>query len=458
MSMEPKILVKQSVIKLSITLVSIVSFFSLFTLLGYALNAEYIYRPIENGAATNPVTAILFLLLSLDILFVTPRKKVRHALGVLALLIAGVYLFAEWVEWLLPLEITKDISPFSEVVKSEQLAGLNNEMGINTLLMFSFLLLSCYFRKCHQVSLSQIFGFLTLFFPLLSITGYAYQIENFHGQMSLITTILGMLLTGANLLVRSKKGILGYFWRQGEDVREARMKVLLSYFVPFVLGYTVLQTTIASSVMSLFSLMVMMACWLGIAFVIYDMVLRAKHEKSIAVLTRRLTKVERHDVLTDMLNRHVFMTELQQSMVEEHALDNSLWVMNVDIDNMRKINQDCGFSFGDQVIAEMGKLMQDSLPAKLNLVRFDGDSYLVVVKQAHLDLIWSLAEKLRHHLTEQLYRKYRQTITVSIGVAYQESGSEINFAISKAEMATLQAKKKGKNQVFFSSDKVYQFS
>lgn len=458
MSIEPHVLIKQTAIKLAMIFSFIVCFFSLTILLGYAVDAEFIYRPIANGAATHPVTAILFLLFSLDLIFISPQKKMRYVLGILALLIAGVYLFAEWVEWLIPITFISELSPFTQVVEADRLVGMSNEIGVNTLLMFSLLLVSCYFRKCNQFSLSQIFAFLTLFFPLLSITGYAYQIENFHGQMSLITTILGFFLTGANLLVRSKKGVLSYLYRQGEKIQEARWKVLLSYALPFVLGYIGLQTTIATTLMSVFGLMVMMACWLGIAFVIYDTVLRADHEKQNNALIAQMNQVQRCDRLTKLLDRQVYMNELQTQLLSQHAIERSVWVMNIDIDNMKKINQHSGFAFGDRVITDMATLLKGSLPAYCFLVRFDGDSYLVVTRQANLDSIWSLAEKLRHHLNDQLYRKYQQTMTVSIGIAYQDDYEQVDFAISKAEMATVEAKKKGKNQVYFSSDKIYEFN
>ena len=173
----------------------------LLVLCGYVLDVESLYRPIEGGAATNPITAILFILLGYSL--VSPKKyQLGRLISALLIMLITVVRILSFV---FQNELYAYFMPFQNIVFFEQSQGKSNNLGINSAVMF--FLLSCsivaYYFKAFR--LSQFIAFFSINIPLISIIGYAYDVDNIYGQMSLYTTSFGLILSVSTLLLTANK-------------------------------------------------------------------------------------------------------------------------------------------------------------------------------------------------------------------------------------------------------------
>lgn len=98
------------------------------------------------------------------------------------------------------------ITPFAETINSELEAGMSNSMGENTAVMMICLSSALLFGNLNKVMIAQFFAFIGLAVPMLSIIGYAYGIDKFFGQMSILTTTYGIFLGISVLFIHAKYG------------------------------------------------------------------------------------------------------------------------------------------------------------------------------------------------------------------------------------------------------------
>jgi two-component system cell cycle response regulator len=145
------------------------------------------------------------------------------------------------------------------------------------------------------------------------------------------------------------------------------------------------------------------------------------------------------DALTGTHNR-LYLVEEGQDFLTDRA---DGWVMIIDLDHFKVINDTKGHLIGDQVLIAMGKLLnhhfQDGLPA-----RFGGEEFVVLAHGADLP---ERTEALRSAV-EQL-RPSGIDVTVSIGLVSTQdySTEDLNTLLGLADKALYAAKDAGRNKV-----------
>lgn len=152
-------------------------------------------------------------------------------------------------------------------------------------------------------------------------------------------------------------------------------------------------------------------------------------------LSRRLIEQEQaylsnHDELTGLWNLHSFQ-KYQQSLQEESLI--SLGVAAVDINGLKRINNHYGHTFGDDVIRQTARMLQDIF-AEGRAYRFAGDEFLVVCENLSL-------EKFEQHISE--LREQMQMIypdCLSIGHAWADSEIHLSSLMAHSDERMLVAK------------------
>ncbi len=173
-------------------------------------------------------------------------------------------------------------------------------------------------------------------------------------------------------------------------------------------------------------------------------VLLDRQEISTALISFR--KKALYDPLTQIYNRSAFFDLLQRQIAgtDNHPVNLALLMM--DIDNFKKINDTFGHVSGDSVLAQMGKILQESLRQDDTPVRYGGEEFTVLVPQANLLQIFRVAEKLRCKIADHDFGIDAQ-VTVSIGGTLYRPGEGAESFIHRADEALYVAKRQGKNTV-----------
>jgi diguanylate cyclase (GGDEF)-like protein len=161
------------------------------------------------------------------------------------------------------------------------------------------------------------------------------------------------------------------------------------------------------------------------------------------------------DSLTGAYNRG-FLTELFPGLLQFAVeADTPLTILLCDIDQFKVINDLNGHVQGDRVLKTVAQLLMENLrSATDNLVRYGGDEFLVVLRNAEIEGAARLAERLRIKIENLTFPEVDEGITCSFGVAelaptdFAEEGKDAAVVlVARADKCLYQAKQQGKNQV-----------
>ncbi|MBO4982323.1 MAG: GGDEF domain-containing protein [Lachnospiraceae bacterium] len=152
---------------------------------------------------------------------------------------------------------------------------------------------------------------------------------------------------------------------------------------------------------------------------------------------------------------------LNKKAATEYAIDRlklagetPCWIIIMDIDDFKNINDSFGHLFGDQVIRFAADTLQAVVGTRGVVGRFGGDEFFVMLDQINTredlkTLIKTVVKKIAYEYDPKL------RITASIGVSqYPTDGTDFGELFGKADKALYIAKEKGKNRhIIYEEDK-----
>ena len=124
----------------------------------------------------------------------------------------------------------------------------------------------------------------------------------------------------------------------------------------------------------------------------------------------------------------------------------------IDIDNFKKINDNYGHSCGDMVIKELCDVIRNHCHARDMLFRFGGEEFIIFAentdcKESIISLIESIMEEVRCY---KFGGKKQLSVTVSVGACHKKSELNIDKVISLADQAMYLVKNNGKDNYMIS--------
>lgn len=150
------------------------------------------------------------------------------------------------------------------------------------------------------------------------------------------------------------------------------------------------------------------------------------------------------DAGTGLLNKRAW-TEytIEQLNRKDHS---TRWLVIIDIDDFKHINDTYGHIFGDQVIRRVAEIMQMLVGQRGVIGRFGGDEYVILLeKVATREQLKILLKTIAKEFALAFDPKIH--VTASIGVSeYPVDGAEYEELMRKADKALYLAKEKGKNR------------
>lgn len=241
--------------------------FAGLSLTGYAFGVEGLYRPISHGAATNPLTAMCLVLVGLSLYGNKEQPYssiIQGSVSIVVLCMASIRI----IDVLQKTNLSSIITPFYEVVVKELAQGKSNSMGINTALMLFSVSLSIFFYKLNLKSWSQFVASISLVFPMTTFLGYAYGMDKFYGQMSMLTASIGAVVTTSTLFLTADLGVLNLLLSSSKHAKSARFHFSLGHLLPILVGYFLVKTLVTTK-LSMLSLGVISLCWLSVLFIAF---------------------------------------------------------------------------------------------------------------------------------------------------------------------------------------------
>lgn len=152
-----------------------------------------------------------------------------------------------------------------------------------------------------------------------------------------------------------------------------------------------------------------------------------------------------HDVLTSLPNRYLFFDRLTQSINQAKRYGYELAVVYLDLDNFKSVNDLYGHAIGDQLLIQVGNLLQKHIRESDTVARIGGDEFVILIENiTNYEEVVSLIERILPELSgEWADNLPANCVTASIGVGiYPKDGTDATQLVKAADDAMYEAKKK----------------
>ncbi len=159
-----------------------------------------------------------------------------------------------------------------------------------------------------------------------------------------------------------------------------------------------------------------------------------------------------HDALTNLPNRLKIENYLERKINLSMVHKKPIFVLFIDIDNFKTINDSLGHDVGDELIIECAKILDKLVGKDSMLARTGGDEFVIVsVYEDVIQGATKLSEKIIHAFQDPVETNmYKLNITVSIGISiYPDDSADFRRLFKYADTAMYEAKDKGRNNYQF---------
>ncbi|MDQ2069238.1 GGDEF domain-containing protein [Natronospira bacteriovora] len=147
------------------------------------------------------------------------------------------------------------------------------------------------------------------------------------------------------------------------------------------------------------------------------------------------------DGLTGCLNRsgldHFLDVELQRAERSRQPLS----VILLDVDNLKRVNDECGHAIGDRMLTVLAGILNDRLRGVDRVARLGGDEFVVILPDTNA----SGAETVRAKIEDGLNRA-AMAPGVSMGVSEYRPGDNRGQLLDRADQAMYRCKAARKKQ------------
>jgi diguanylate cyclase (GGDEF)-like protein len=158
-----------------------------------------------------------------------------------------------------------------------------------------------------------------------------------------------------------------------------------------------------------------------------------------------------YDRVTSLPNRALFLDRLSRALAPQAKADIAgLYVLLIDIDRFKTVNEALGHEAGDNLLTVIGRRLGTEMGTGDSLARMPGDQFAVLFAGGEVgrDIV-AFSEALRKAVARPINLDSREIfLTASIGVASaREDGVSAEQMLKDAAIALYEAKRRGVDQV-----------
>lgn len=164
--------------------------------------------------------------------------------------------------------------------------------------------------------------------------------------------------------------------------------------------------------------------------------------KNIQQLNEQLLFAAYHDSLTDLYNRSWLSTMMKVQIKETTEKNEKFGILLFDIDNMKDINDSRGHNAGDELLKQVATILKLMESKTVTATRFGGDEFVLLYKNIKdRDEAIEISKKALRFLNAE-------GIGISGGISiFPDDSKKSEDLLKFADMAKIEAKKNGKNNV-----------
>jgi len=146
-----------------------------------------------------------------------------------------------------------------------------------------------------------------------------------------------------------------------------------------------------------------------------------RYQAQLMLRTIELEKMAAHDELTQLYNRRYFYERFQEMLARTRTSKQSLALVLLDIDGLKKINDEYGHAVGDIMIANLSKVIDKHVRTSDVPARLGGDEFAILMPDTDKRGAFALAQRLWEEL-EQVPMYEHEGLQVMLNISIGVSG------------------------------------
>ena len=177
-----------------------------------------------------------------------------------------------------------------------------------------------------------------------------------------------------------------------------------------------------------------------------------KRKFLVARQQEELEFVAHHDFLTKLKNRHCLSRDFtkQLSTINQETLHYSnIWVIMLDIDFFKSINDDFGHDIGDLTLQKLGETLQQEVKnlEHAEAYRLGGEEFLIIIRNTDAKIINALYTDICDSIANIEIEGLDRVVQLSAGATEVQLEEHQFDILKRVDNALYQAKEQGRNRL-----------
>ena len=177
-----------------------------------------------------------------------------------------------------------------------------------------------------------------------------------------------------------------------------------------------------------------------------------QQSKELEKANTELKKLSRTDALTGLFNRRALTEKLENVFLESKRYGYPLSIMIMDVDRFKEFNDEFGHPAGDQILIQVGEILNDKARQTDFVSRYGGEEFVVVLPHTDREGALTLAERCRQGVENFAWKD--RPITASFGIvtfprktSLDPGRDDIGILFKEADRSLYHSKREGRNRV-----------
>ncbi|MDD5386478.1 MAG: GGDEF domain-containing protein [Sulfuricurvum sp.] len=154
------------------------------------------------------------------------------------------------------------------------------------------------------------------------------------------------------------------------------------------------------------------------------------------------------DPLTKTFNRYALQKHLSELLSKDRQTQ-ELFLLMIDIDNFKSINDQHGHIAGDKVLIFIAKLLKKTLRDGDKVYRFGGEEFVIILNRTDLTGAQLVANRFLSlcRQNKPVFHNEQIAVTLSVGLTKTRDNDTMDGVIHRADIALYRAKNNGKDRM-----------
>ena len=167
-----------------------------------------------------------------------------------------------------------------------------------------------------------------------------------------------------------------------------------------------------------------------------------------------ITYQAKHDLLTGLNNRYEFERSARELLSDSKNKDTEHALCYLDLDQFKVVNDTCGHLAGDELLRQIGKILNNTISARDTLARLGGDEFGVLLQYCSIRDAQRVTSSILDAIQDYRFTWEGRTFRVGVSIGLVPITSftrNLTDLMKDADAACYTAKDKGRNCIHVST-------